>query len=421
MKKDKKEVTIGVDVGSKFSEICVVDKNNQVLDTFKVTYTHQDLNSMLKRIGKNVNHEHSDIIMESTGPYHLILYYRFRNANYNVFVTNPMQSKAFHKVISTRKTITDKISAKTLALYFNATQPSTNRNPEANIQIRKLCRNYFTITDDISRLKRRIHAILARIFPLYKKAFCDPFGETGIAVLERCPTPTDILRQDPESFCSFIKSHSRKGYRYAQQKVRTLFHLAEQSPSVESGQEADIIMLQFLIKLIQTMNEQRDVLKEAILEQIQNNVHCQLLMTIHGIGPIIAATIMGEIGDISAFSEKKHLVAFAGIDPSVKKSGNFVGVEMKMSKRGSKYLRRVLYLAVISAIQKKSKEKGSPNPVLRAFYDKKRDKGKKKKVAIGACMRKMAGYIFAVLKNLNPFRIINTSGNFLQKKSRAVV
>ena len=83
------------------------------------------------------------------------------------------------------------------------------------------------------------------------------------------------------------------------------------------------------------------------------------LSTIPGVGPVLGATILSEIGDISRFSSAAKLAAFAGIDPTVKQSGEFVGTRNHMSKRGSPYLRRALWQASTIAVR--------CNPVLKEF------------------------------------------------------
>jgi len=96
----------------------------------------------------------------------------------------------------------------------------------------------------------------------------------------------------------------------------------------------------------------------------------ELLQSIPGVGLITAATILAEIGDFSAFSKPKKLVAYFGIDPSVVQSGEFAGTRNKMSKRGSKYLRRVLFTIALANVR--IKRNGQPtNPVLLEFYNKK--------------------------------------------------
>ena len=92
------------------------------------------------------------------------------------------------------------------------------------------------------------------------------------------------------------------------------------------------------------------------------------LTTITGIDPTLAAVILSEIGgDIRRFSSSAKLAAYAGVDPTVKQSGDFSGTRMKMSKRGSSYLRRAIWLASAVAAFKDS--------AIHALYERKRAEG----------------------------------------------
>ena len=85
----------------------------------------------------------------------------------------------------------------------------------------------------------------------------------------------------------------------------------------------------------------------------------------------------------------------AGIDPSIRQSGQFVGNQSHMSKRGSPYLRRAIWLASSVATLY--------NPVMKAFYQKKRDEGKAHRTAVGAVCRKLLYTVFALLKSGQPY------------------
>ena len=88
------------------------------------------------------------------------------------------------------------------------------------------------------------------------------------------------------------------------------------------------------------------------------------ITTIPGIGPILGATIFSEIGEISRFSSAAKLAAFAGIDPTIKQSGEYSSTKNHMSKRGSPYLRRALWQASVRAAM--------CEPNLKYFLEKKR-------------------------------------------------
>ena len=121
------------------------------------------------------------------------------------------------------------------------------------------------------------------------------------------------------------------------------------------------------------------------------------ITTIPGIGPVLGATIFSEIGDISRFGSAAKLAAFAGIDPTVKQSGEFVGTHNHMSKRGSPYLRRAIWMASSLAALN--------DPYMKSFLQKKLDEGKQYMNAIGHITRKMTNIIFAVLRDNKPYYV----------------
>jgi transposase len=112
---------------------------------------------------------------------------------------------------------------------------------------------------------------------------------------------------------------------------------------------------------------------------------------------------MCEIGDFDSFKNPKQLLAYFGIDPSVKQSGKFVGTETHMSKRGSRFARRALFAAALASVRRN--RNGVPlNHVLREYYENK-CKSKAKKVALGAVMHKLTNIVFAVLRDEKNFEL----------------
>jgi len=121
----------------------------------------------------------------------------------------------------------------------------------------------------------------------------------------------------------------------------------------------------------------------------------KLLCSIPGIGETIATVLVSEIGDINDFSSAKSLVAYAGLDPKVKQSGGSLHHNTHITKRGSPYLRQMLYTGA-SIAQRHDKE-------LKEYYEKKRSEGKKYKEATIANARKLLSRVHAVLKRKTPY------------------
>jgi transposase len=156
---------------------------------------------------------------------------------------------------------------------------------------------------------------------------------------------------------------------------------------------AFVYQLRMTIQLIDFMDQQLEDIEKQI-EAIYSSCDCYL-HTIIGVGVTTAAVIYAEVGNIDNFDYPKKLVAYAGMDPSRKQSGNYESTHNSMSKRGSTYLRRAVWNAAVVAAQK--------DPALNAFYLKKRDEGKDYMTTIGGVSHKLLNIVFAIMRDNKPY------------------
>ena len=193
---------------------------------------------------------------------------------------------------------------------------------------------------------------------------------------------------------------------------------------------ANTAMLKANIAMIKTLTRSKREALTAIYTLLDQDskkdmpllsMTIDILRSIPGIGLLTAATITAEVGDFSAFSKPGKLTAYFGIDPSVKQSGQFEGTKNKMSKRGSKLLRRVIFTTALANIRKKRNGEKC-NPVLYEYYRKK-CVSKPKMVALGAVMHKLVFIIFAVVRDKKPFvfRTPEEHAKMLNEKARNLV
>jgi transposase len=122
-----------------------------------------------------------------------------------------------------------------------------------------------------------------------------------------------------------------------------------------------------------------------------------LLQSVPGVGPITARTLLTELGELGKLN-RKQIAALVGVAPMNRDSGNMRGQRTICGGRGT--VRHVLYMATLSAIR-------CGNPVLKPFYKRLRDAGKKFKVAVVACMRKLLTCLTAMLRSNSPW-LVNT-------------
>jgi transposase len=130
------------------------------------------------------------------------------------------------------------------------------------------------------------------------------------------------------------------------------------------------------------------------------------LRSIPGIGPYVAACLIGEIQDMQRFGSAKALIAYAGLDPKIRQSGHSLNVTGRLSKRGSPHLRRALFIAANVARQH--------DPNFRSTYDKKRNEGKKYTVATCVVARQLLKTVRAVWLRETPYAVV-FDGNTTKK------
>ena len=123
----------------------------------------------------------------------------------------------------------------------------------------------------------------------------------------------------------------------------------------------------------------------------------QVITTIPGIGETLGDIIVSAIGDIHRFDAPNKLRAFARLDVKDTQSGDFTGTKQHISKQGSPYLRRAIWLAANRA--------AFCDPTLSGYYQSLKFKGKHHLTAVGVVSRKMCNIIFTILRGNRPYEL----------------
>lgn len=405
----------GIDVGKNFSEMCILSPNNEIYHRIKIY--HDSIDSIKKAIGLLQKAEKDFairpvVVLESTGHYHKILFHYLSDSGFEVSIINPIQSDSI-KNIGIRKVKNDKFDAHKIALLYRFSFIKTTVVPDDVIDcLKSLCRQYYKLGDELTTYKNRLIGIIDQVMLNFTDVFQNVYSNTALAVLDRYPSPKQILKANKQTLISLIEKTSKKGLAWSTEKYELLVSKAKEFKDLSINNPGNLAILKVNISMVRTLQDaQKDILdaiNEIILaDSLEDNPVLapiiNLLCSIPGIGILTAATMLAEVGDFSAFSSPNKLVAFFGIDPSVNQSGEFIGTRNKMSKRGSRLLRRVIFTTALANIR--SKRNGDKtNPVLYEFYQKKCT-NKPKKVALGAVMRKLVNIIFAVMRDKKPFEL----------------
>jgi len=257
--------------------------------------------------------------------------------------------------------------------------------------LRQLSRYRLALVDSCGDCKRRIIALLDQVFPEYSKLFSDTFGVASTKLLLNCQTPEDMLDVSTEKLTELLRRSSHG--RFGEAKATEIKATAQSSFGVSFAKDAFSFQIKQLMEQLVFIESQIKEL-ESEIATLLHEIN-QVITTITGIGDTLGAIIVSEIGDIHRFDAPGKLVAFAGLDVKVNQSGEFSGTRNKISKRGSPYLRRAIWLAAGRA--------AFCDPVLSEYYKSLRARGKHHLTAVGAVARKMCNIIFVILKENRPY------------------
>lgn len=160
-----------------------------------------------------------------------------------------------------------------------------------------------------------------------------------------------------------------------------------------SGCSKESINCQVLNDLILQLNEkiqEQDNCLNQIIDLAKDLPNYELLLSITGISNNLASRIIAELGDINRFPRIRQITAYAGLDPNIYQSGEIDGLHLKITKKGNKNLRCLLYLAIQNTLQKENKV---------SEFTIKNATGMNQKAAKIACMNKLLRIIYSMCNN----------------------
>ena len=383
---------VGIDIGKNHHEASIVSpEGKQIGRSLRFATTHKGADSLMSFIFKNIGNSPCVFGMEATGHYWYPIYSFLKAKGYTIYVINPIQSDSLRKMYI-RQTKNDSIDSFLIAEVIRFGQFGTTSMADENIlAMRQLCRYRDSVISSRTEIKLRIGTIMEQIFPEYEKQFSSLWVSTSMGILEKYLTPENIENAPIDELFEIIKDKSHN--RLTRAKAISIKEAAADTFGIKIAQDAFSFQLKQLIDRMNFLDKQIEALDCQILEYYEK-FDCYL-HTIPGIGMIAAATILAEIGDINRFKSSSALVAFAGIDPTVRQSGEFSNTHNHMSKRGSPYLRHAIFLAATTC--------SFHNSPLNAYYKKKREQGKHHLTPTGAVARKLTTVIYAVLRDGKPY------------------
>lgn len=384
---------LGIDIGKNTHVASLIDEKAKVVfKAFSFTNSSDGASSLLEKLAPYRGN--LEIGMEATGHYWLSIYSFLLEQDFCIHVVNPIQTDGWRKGTEIRKRKTDIIDSLLIAdLIRYGDFLETCLSDEDTLSLRNLSRFRNYLIGSIGDLKRKTIAVLDQVFPEYASSFSNVFGQTSKELLRSLNTPSDYENISAEKLEEVLSNITFK--KAASKKINSLADKAKTSFGISFCLDSFSLQLKLLVEQICFIENQVKDVEQEISSLISKTD--TYITTIPGIGDVSAATIIGEIGDVSRFENPAKLVAYAGLDASVSQSGEYECTTNHLSKRGSPYLRKALYQAAFVA--------EVHDPVFKSYYQKKRSEGKHHMVATNAVARKLCHTIYAVLKNNTPYEV----------------
>jgi transposase len=285
--------------------------------------------------------------MEATGHYWYALHEYLVRLGYTVVVLNPLQT-AQHARKGIRKCKTDRVDAHHIATLIKSGDYRPSVVPgELATTCRQLSRLWYTLGGQRTRLKLLIHARLEWLWPEFEAHFADALCPTAQAILNAAPTPADLLQLSHEELTELIAKASRR--RLGADLARRLRDSARTSIGMVRGSDGARIAIRTLLQQLDITQPVRKELEQKIAELSSKLPPC--ILTLPGINAIRAVSLFGETDPITTFKSPEQLVAFAGLDVTVFQTGQYESAHRRISKRGSPYLRRTVWMMASIAVR----------------------------------------------------------------------
>jgi len=388
------KLCVGIDVSKERSSAHGLDERGK--DCFHLTF---EMNSagfaeLIKAIHENSDgHKQVVAAMESTACYHINLYSFLISKGIESVVVNPLLIANFAR-LSLRKTKTDKKDAKTIACFLLVHKDSISQMAISQDfqDLRDIARERESLCQQISAAKVEIQRILQTIFPELE-GLCNPFTKAMLYFMKRFPSARLVRASKPSTIARTLRQ--TRGCCKITFTAEEIIEAAR--TSVATVSPAKEIILSGKIETLEHLEKRRDELTRALTQYCESMVieDLQIITSIDGISNGTATTFLAELGPIGNYASHKKLIAYAGIDPTVYQSGKYKGAG-KISKRGNRHLRRVIWLMTVNVVQH--------NEVFRAYFLKKKNQGQPFKKAVFATAHKLIRTIFAMLTHKTYFR-----------------
>jgi len=396
---------VGIDVGSRDNAAYIMLPNGDKYSSFPVQNNLGGAMAVSKRVVAALTElglPCASIGIEATSVYgeNLIYFLREDGAlarfERKLFILNPKQVKKFKDSYSDLPK-NDPVDAFVIAdsLRFGRIgNPIYNLDDYRYVALQKLTRARLCAVQNLTREKQRfMNQLFMKCSGLAQdKVFSDNYGAAALAVFEEFESPDDIVNMDVDSLAAFISEKGKNRSPHPDEIAKAVQAAARGSYRLPKTVNDTVNqVLSISISSMRAIQGQIKLLDKEIERQFANIPNT--LISIPGIGPVLSAGIIAEVGDINRFDDQACLAKYAGLAWKENKSGMFEGQITRQIKSGNRFLKYYLCEAASSLVRCDTE--------YRRFYDLKFKEVNKyqHQRALALTARKFVRLVFRLLKD----------------------
>ena len=368
---------IGIDVSKGKSMVAIIRPLGEIISQpFEIKHTWSGIRSLIDLI-RSLDGE-SRVVMEHTGRYYEVLAHRLSEADIFVSAVNPKLIKDFDND-SLRKVKSDKADSVKIARYaLDKWQKLKQYDAmeELRSQLKIMNRQFGFYMKHKTAMKNNLIGILDQTYPGANTYFESPARSDGhqkwVDFISTYWHVDCVRSMSQNAFTDHYKKWCRrKKYNFSQSKAEEIYGKAKELVPVLPKSNTTRLIIRQAVDQLNSTSSTVERLRLLMNSTAARLPEYSIVMQMKGIGPSLGPQLMAEIGDVTRFTHRGAITAFAGVDPGVNESGNYEQKSVSTSKRGSSSLRKTLFQIMDVLIQTMPKD----DPVYQ-FMNKKRSQGK---------------------------------------------
>ena len=385
---------LGIDVGSKTHYVRAFDwRGLELSKVFKFKNSFEGFQNFVLWVNDLCcKNSKSKIIagLEPTGHYWFSLGEFLKENNITIAIVNPYHVKQSKELDDNIQTKNDSKDPKVIAKLVIEGRYSFPYIPEGIYgEIRATDKLKDSITKEIISIKNKIHRWLDIYFPEYKEVYSNIESKSGLLILKEFTLPEDIVKLSSEGIVKRWKQEKFKAVGL--KKAKKQEEAAKKSIGCKNITSSARREIGLLIEDYETKQKHLELLNEDLNKLCDEIPMIKELTKINGIGIGTAVSFIAEVGDINRFKSAKQVQKYAGLALKENSSGKHKGLT-KISKRGRKKLRTILFRAMIPLVGKNEEFS-----LIYRYYIERKENPLKKKQALTVLCCKLIRIFFTIL------------------------